>query len=136
MAVNKQQTFGDSPIFGAVQITSTDGTSRKDLAASPDTDAGLRVDFIRVVTDSAVDVDIEFHMRNTATSVAQPLGVQTVAAGQGKSADVQPLEAMLLLLPDSILVPPGHSLQVSAVASVASGKTVYVSAFGTDLTSH
>jgi len=135
MAVNKQQTFGDAPYTRCVQITSADGTTKKDLAAAESTGAGLRVDFLRVVTDLAADTNIEFFFYNATTTLTNPLGIQAVPASSGKDATVPVYEAMALALPDSILLAPGDKLQVAATGAITSGKTFWVTCLGMDLTS-
>lgn len=136
MAVNKQQTYGDKPYTKAVQITSADGTTKKDLAVADVNGAGLRIDFIRMVTDLAADQDVEFFLSeyNGGTPVVNPFGIQALPLNSGKTNAIAPLEAMPAILPDSLLLKPGDKLQIAATGAITSGKTIWVTALGMDLT--
>lgn len=138
MAVNKQQTYGDTPYSRAVQITSADGTTKKDLAVADANGAGLRIDFVRISTDLAANQAIGFYYYDAATGLTNPLGVQTLPAYSGSldgsSAVVAIFEAMPDILPDSLLLKAGDKLQVAPTGAITAGKTIWVTALGMDLT--
>lgn len=132
MGANKEQTFGDVPYTLGWTITSADGTSKKDVAVAVADGAGLRIDFIRVATDLVADQDVEFFLFDGSTTT--PLGVQTITAGAGKSASVSIIEALDKILPDSIGIQAGDTIQVAATAGITAGKTIWGTTLGVDLT--
>ena len=132
MGANKEQTFGDVPYTLGWTITSADGTSKKDVAVAVADGAGLRIDFIRVATDLAADQDVEFFLFDGSTTTT--FGVQTITAGAGKSASVSIIEALDKILPDSIGIQAGDTIQVADTAGITAGKTIWGTTLGVDLT--
>jgi hypothetical protein len=68
--------------------------------------------------------------------MAKGIGVQTITAGAGKSASVSIIEALDKILPDSIGIQAGDTIQVAATAGITAGKTIWGTTLGVDLTSH
>jgi hypothetical protein len=134
MSANKEQTFGDIPYTMGVQITNADGTNKKDLAIAAEAGAGLRVDFIQLVSDLAASQDVELFLFDGTTT--QSLGTVTVTAGAGKSGSVPPVEAIGKILADSLGMKAGDKLQIGAITAITAGRTIWATALGVDLTAH
>lgn len=134
MAVNKQQTFGNIPYTKGVQITSADGTTKKDLAVADAGGAGLRIDFVRMVTDLAAAQDVEFFHYVSDDAITNSHGIQALPANSGKTNAIPVFEAMPRILPDSLLLAPGDKLQVAAAGAITAEKTIWVTCLGMDLT--
>lgn len=134
MAVNKQQTFGNIPYTKGVQITSADGTTKKDLAVADADGAGLRIDFVRMATDLEANQDVEFFHYIAGDATTNPHGIQALPANSGKTNAIPMFEAMPGILPDSLLLKPGDKLQVAAAGAITAGKTIWATCLGMDLT--
>ena len=133
MASNKDPIFLNSLQATPVQILNADASTEKTVFTAGAAEGGL-LTVLSATTDDTTAVDLVVKLKSGATT--NILGIVNIPIGSGTDGTT---DAVNILIgseisykqdDDSIPVGKGDSIVVNALATVTSGKTVYVTAAG------
>jgi hypothetical protein len=130
MSVNTAPIFPLTIIASALTFTSADTTTKKSIITAGA--YGTRIDTAMACNDDSAAINVQLWLNNG--SIDSLITTVLVPAGAGMSSSVKAVDLMnvtdLPWIGDAIYIPNGWVFKASCLATMTSGKTLWITAMG------